>query len=280
MNYKDMLLESESGYMMPFAVYEEEELPTTLGFGKQRHPSTGQDFNHLGVDFAVKDKPLYAIASGTIIGAGEESVHKNYIVAKYGKYEVTYGHISEAYAPYGTAITAGQVIAKCGEFLHIGVRFDGEDIDPMEFLNMIYANIQQLAAMGIKSKPTSDRMGNKKIHTKFDENQEEITMMMLQWLSSYMSDIRTGRYSTPSRVELELRNILSQAASKNYFFEKMPDVSNPLGLGVRSAPLAEKIQNILIEDFLAYMVANHSIYPTGWSEQQKKNFLIKQQKTD
>lgn len=280
MNYKDMLLESESGYMMPFAVYEEEELPTALGYGKQKHPATGKEFYHQGVDFAVKDKPLYAIGTGTIIGIGEESVHKNYIVAKYGKYEVTYGHISEAYVPYGTQIAAGQEIAKCGEFLHIGVRFDGEDIDPMEFLSMIYANIQQLAAMGIKRKPASARIGDKKIRTKFDETQEEITMMMLQWLSTYMSDIREGRYTTPTRVEMSLRNILSQAASKNYFFEKMPDVSNPLGLGGRSAPLAEKIQNILIEDFLAYMVANHSIYPTGWNEQQKKNFLIKLQETD
>ena len=37
-NFKDMLLESESGYMMPFALEEKEELPTTLGYGKQRHP--------------------------------------------------------------------------------------------------------------------------------------------------------------------------------------------------------------------------------------------------
>lgn len=50
----------------------------------------------------------------------------------------------------------------------------------------------------------------------------------------------------------------------------MPDVGNPLGLSSRSAPLAEKIQNLLIEDFLGYMVSNHSIYPSNWDEQQKK----------
>lgn len=50
----------------------------------------------------------------------------------------------------------------------------------------------------------------------------------------------------------------------------MPDVGNPLGLSCRSAPLAEKIQNLLIEDFLGYMVSNHSIYPSNWDEQQKK----------
>jgi hypothetical protein len=45
-NFKDMLLESGSGYMMPFALEEKEELPTTLGYGKQRHPMTGEEFNH------------------------------------------------------------------------------------------------------------------------------------------------------------------------------------------------------------------------------------------
>ncbi len=279
MNYKDMLLESESGYMMPIELIEDEELPITLGYGEQKNPKNGQEFNHLGVDFAVKDKDLYAIATGTIIGAGQEAVHGNYIVAKYGKYEVTYGHLSEAYTPYGTKVTAGQVIAKSGDFLHIGVRFDGEDLDPMDFLAMVYANIQQLAAMGILHMP-SGKLGKKDVHTKYDESQDEILMMMLRWFSSYMNDLRTDRYVPPSRFEGSLRNMFTQAAAKNYFFEKMPDVSNPLGLSERSAPLAEKMQNLLIDDFLGYMVSNHSIYPSNWDEQQKKNFLSKLPTTD
>lgn len=279
-NYKDMLLESDSGYMMPFPLDENEELPTTLGYGKQKNPMTGQEFNHMGVDFAVKDKPLYAMATGMVIGAGQESVHGNYIVAKYGKYEVTYGHISEAYTPYGTQIKAGRQIAKCGDFLHLGVRLDGEDLDPMEFLSMVWANIQQLAAMGIKNLPYAEKLGDKSIKTNFDNNQDEILMMMMRWLPSYMNDLRTGRYTPPRRFETSLRNIFTQAANKNYFFEKIPDVSNPLGLTGRSEPLAEKVQNLLLEDFLGYMVSNHSIFPSTWDEQQKKNFLIKLPKTD
>lgn len=279
-NYKDMLLESESGYMMPFPLNEDEELPTTLGYGEQKNPLTGRLFNHKGVDFAVSDKPLYAIATGMVIGAGQETVHGNYIVSKYGKYEVMYGHISEAYTPYGTRIKAGQQIAKCGDFLHIGVRFNGEDIDPMEFLAMVWANIQQLAAMGIKNQPTAEKLGDRTIKTRFDEDQDEILMMMMRWLPSYMNDLRTGSYIPPRRFESTLRNIFTQAASKNYFFEKMPDVGNPLGLTGRSAPLAEKIQNLLLEDFLGYMVSRHSIFPSSWDDQQKKNFLIKQPKTD
>ena len=79
-NFKDMLLESGSGYMMPFALEEKEELPTTLGYGKQRHPMTGEEFNHLGVDFAIKNRDLYAVASGMIVGAGNDALHDNYLL--------------------------------------------------------------------------------------------------------------------------------------------------------------------------------------------------------
>lgn len=279
-NYKDMLLESESGYMMPFPLGENEELQTTLGYGKQRNPMTGQDFIHNGVDFAAKDKPLYAIASGVVVGMGQEAIHGNYIVAKYGKYEVTYGHIAEAYTSYGTQIKAGQQIAQSGDFLHVGVRFNGEELDPMEFLSMIWANIQQLAAMGIKNQPTSEKLGDKTIKTAFDNDQNEILMMMMRWLPNYMNDLHNATYVPPQRFETSLRNIFTQAAAKNYFFEKIPNVGNPLGLTERSAPLAEKIQNLLIEDFLGYMVSHHSIYPSNWDEQQKKNFLTKLPVTD
>ena len=50
MNTKDMLLESASGFMMPFEASEEEEVQVSLGFGEQKHPLTGEVFNHRGVD--------------------------------------------------------------------------------------------------------------------------------------------------------------------------------------------------------------------------------------
>ena len=279
-NYKDMILESASGYMMPFELKESEELPTTLAFGEQTHPMNGEKFNHLGVDFAINGKTLYAMASGIIVGAGQDAQHGNYIVAKYGKYEVKYGHIEEAYTPYGTKITAGQEIAKSGNLLHMGVRFDGHDIDPMEFIAMVYANIEQLAAMGIKAMPTEELHGAKKIKNGNDQDQDSILIMMLRWLPQYMNDLRTGAYTQPDRTDRTLRNIFTQAASKNYYFESMPTINNPLGLSARSVPLVEKIQGLLIEDFLSYMAINHNMYPTTWDEGQKKNFLIKFPKTD
>lgn len=269
-DYKDMLLESASGFMMPFALDEKEELNVILPFGEQTHPKTGEKFQHQGVDYAVKDKPLYAIASGMVIGAGHDAVHENYIIARYGKYEVTYGHISEAYTPYGTNVKAGQEIAHAGEFLHMGVRFNGKELDPDNFIAMIWANIQQLAAMGITHQPTAEVLGNKKIVTKYDDCQDEIMALMLRWLPTYMNELRTKAYTPPKRMEASLKNILSKAADKNYFYETIPNLGNPLGLSGRSAPLVEKIQEILIEDFLGFLAVRQGIYPQSWDESQKK----------
>ena len=60
---------------------------------------------------------------------------------------------------------------------------------------MVYANIQELAAMGIKAMPTSEKLGNKNIKTNFDDSQDEILMMLVRWLPRYMNDLRTGVYT-------------------------------------------------------------------------------------
>lgn len=279
MNYsKDMLLESQSGFMMPFASADDEEIQVTLGFGEQKHPVTGQPFHHRGIDFVCSEKPLFALATGTVVGAGTDAVHGNYIITKYGKYEVKYGHVAEAYVGYGKGVVAGQEIALSGDFLHFEVSFAGEVMDPMEFLGMIYGNILQLQSMGMKGSNIFTNMGVK-VRTDYDEDQEEIEQMMQRWLGSYMLDIMQGTYVPPKRMESSLRNIFAQSADKNYFYEAMPSIGNPLGLSSRGAPLAARFQNLLIGDFLNYMAVRHHVYLSTWDEAQKKKFLSRQPPT-
>ena len=57
MNTKDILLESASGFMMPFEASEEEEVQVSLGFGEQTHPMTGERFHHRGVE--CRPRELY-----------------------------------------------------------------------------------------------------------------------------------------------------------------------------------------------------------------------------
>lgn len=274
-NYKDMLLESESGFSMPFWINDNDSAEVTLGFGDQTHPQTGEKFFHQGVDLVAKDVDLFAMASGAIIGAGQNSQHGYYIVAKYGKYEVEYGHVSEAFMSYGTRVSAGERIARSGDFLHLGVKVDGRVTNPMEFLGMVWANINQLKAMGMDKIPVNDELGGKKFKSPYDQESTDILLMMYRFLPFYFNDLRSGAYVPPTRLESSLRNIFAQAAQKDYFYEAVPNLGNPMGLGARSIPLAEKVQGLLLNDFLSYMALNKGMYPASWGEEQKKNFLSK-----
>ena len=80
---------------------------------------------------------------------------------------------------------------------------------------MIYGNIAQLEAMGIKGHYRLANMGVK-VQTDYDADQEELLQMMLRWLPVYMNDIRLGRYVPPARMEQSLRNIFAQSADRSY----------------------------------------------------------------
>lgn len=275
-NYKDMMLLSGHGYMMPFILVSPDTLQVTLDYGEQNHPMTGGKFIHKGTDLVCKGKDLYAVADGLVTGAGNDAVHDNYIVVKHGKWEVTYGHISEAYTPYGTNVLAGDVIAKSGDFLHLGVRFDGKDLDPMTFLGMLYQNVQLCAAAKLHELPSTDDLDGKEPHTPYDKDKDELMFMFAHWLPSYLNELNNGSYAPSSRIENSLRNVFAQSADKNYFYETLPSAVNPLGLTSRAVPLVEKIQGIIIGDFLNYMALRHGKYLSTWNESQKKNFLLSQ----
>ena len=106
---QDMMLQSDSGYCMPFEE-KGKDVEMSLGYGKQKHPKTGEMFFHHGVDFPVKHYLLSAIATGKVTGLGNDAVHGIYQVIRYGQYEVTYSHLSNVFANYGTDVKAGQTV--------------------------------------------------------------------------------------------------------------------------------------------------------------------------
>lgn len=272
MDKKELFLESPSGFMMPFVFADGTEVQQLLGYGEQTHPNSGERFDHKGIDFVADHIPLLAVASGTVVGVGNDAVHEDYIITRYGKFEVKYGHVQEIYCRYGTNVVAGQQIAQSGAFLHFEVRVDGQTINPEDFLSMLFGNVAQLESMGIKGHPQLVSF-NVPVHTDYDQDQSEIVDLMLRWFPTYLNDMRLGAYQPADRLEQSLRNIFSQAAEKNYFFEEIPAVSNPLGLSVRGGALAGKVQNLIIGDFLSYLATRHNVYVSTWGEAQKKKFM-------
>ena len=109
------------------------------------------------------------------------------------------------------------------------------------------------------------------IPSPYDTDRQEIETLMLRFLPSYFEDLQQGAYSLPEHTEQSLRNIFSLGAGKHYFYETMPTMANPLGIGNRCMPLAAKVQNLLIADFLNYLALRHQVYLSTIDEVLKKN---------
>ena len=266
---QEMILSSPSGYCMPFEE-RDKEVEMTLGYGKQINSQTGVEFFHHGVDFAAPYYLLSAVASGTVSGIGTDSVHGTYQVIRYGDYEVIYGHLSNILVGYGEPVRAGQTVSVSGDILHMETKYKGKEIDPIEFLTMIYGNIRNMERRKTSFEEQDLAAIAEGVRTRYDKEKEEIEELMLRFFPVYLNDLGSGAYSLPQRTEAALRSILTMASSRNYFFEAMPSMENPMGLGRRSVPLAAKVQNLLIEDFLNYLALIHETYLSTWDDGIKK----------
>lgn len=266
---QEMILRSDSGYCMP---YEEKgrDVQMSLGYGKQKHPYTGEPFFHHGVDFKTNHYLLSAVATGKITGLGNDAVHGIYQVTRYGDYEVKYAHLSNVFSNYGSEVKAGQVIAVSGEILHMEVKYKGEELNPLEFLTMIYSNLKVMEQNGQPGAVPQFVTLDMDVRTMYDKDSKEIENLMMRFFPDYMKDISLGAYTLPEHTQFTLRNIFSLSATKNYFYETIPSMANPLGMGARSIPIAERVQNLLIGDFLNYLALRHQIFLSSLSEHEKK----------
>ena len=219
MKYTEEMILHSSGYCMPFEAPQGEDVELSLGYGEQTHPETGEKFFHHGIDFSVRCRMLSAVADGIVSGVGNDAAHGICQTIRYGEYEVTYGHLSNVFAQFGQRVKAGQTVALSGEWLHLEVRFKGEELNPIEFLTMLYGNIRALQeadgnATGGFYEPAPA--------TDYEKDREEIEVLMLRFLPYYMEDLRRGAYTLPEHTEQSLRHIFTVGAMKEYFYENMP----------------------------------------------------------
>ena len=271
---EEMILHSESGYSMPFEEPQGKDVELSLGYGEQADPATGEKFFHHGIDFNIRCYMLSAIASGIVSGVGNDPAHGICQTIRYGEYEVTYGHLSNVFAQFGQRVKAGQTVALSGDRLHLEVRFKGEELNPIEFLTMLYGNIRAMRqAAGRDTAGFSDL--EMTLQTDYEKDKREIEELMLRFLPHYMEDLQRGAYTLPGHTEQSLRNIFTIGAMKEYFYERMPSMANPLGLGHKAMPLACKVQNLLIGDFLNYLALRHDVYLSTMGGDVKKNSMTK-----
>ena len=131
---EEMILQSPSGYCMPFEEEKNKEVTLSKGYGEQKDAVTRETSFHHGINFHASHRPLAAVASGVVSSIGTDKEHGVYIVIRYGKYEVTYAHLANIFIRFGQKVKAGQTVAISGNDLHMEVAFDGEELNPIEFL--------------------------------------------------------------------------------------------------------------------------------------------------
>ena len=184
---EEMILQSDSGYCMPFEEQQGKDVELSLGYGEQTDPATGEKFFPHGIDFNVRCYMLSALASGIVSGVGNDSGHGICQTIRYGQYEVTYGHLSNVFAQFGRQVKAGQTVAMSGDLLHVGVKFKGEEMDPLEFLAMLYGNIKAMQEAGGDS---AGGFYDGAPETDYERDREEIERLMFRFLPLYMDDLR------------------------------------------------------------------------------------------
>lgn len=113
----------------------------TSGFSRGRfHPILKVRRPHTGTDFgAPSGTPVRAVASGTVVRAGYNGGHGNYIEIQHdGRYRTSYSHLSRIQVRKGEKVAQGQGIGAVGStgmstgpHLHFQLWVDGKLTDPM-----------------------------------------------------------------------------------------------------------------------------------------------------
>ncbi len=115
-------------------------------FGMRTHPTTGVYKMHTGVDIAgsgIRNKPILAANSGTVLKAGWHTAYGNYVVIDHGGgCSTLYGHANRLNVSAGQKVTRGDVIAyvgstgySTGPHLHFEIYENGEYKNPLSFFN-------------------------------------------------------------------------------------------------------------------------------------------------
>lgn len=100
--------------------------------------------------------------------------------------------------------------------------------------------------------------------------------MYNRFFGSYMKDMLFNRYQVPKATENTLRDIIQEGSRLGAYYEHIPSMLNPLGLGERSFGLIGRIQTLLIQDFLNYLALMQGVFLSSMTEAEKKKLLTGQ----
>lgn len=94
------------------------------------------------------------------------------------------------------------------------VKYKGEELNPLEFLTMIYSNLKVMEQNGQPGAVPQFVTLDMDVRTMYDKDSKEIENLMMRFFPDYMKDISLGAYTLPEHTQFTLRNILSLSATK------------------------------------------------------------------
>ena len=112
-------------------------------FGLRKHPISGKQKLHKGIDFAAPEgEPIYALSDGIIRTAAESSGYGNYIILEHADGLCSlYAHCKKLLVRTGSPVKAGQTIAQVGEtgaatgaHLHLELWRAGKLLNPEDYI--------------------------------------------------------------------------------------------------------------------------------------------------
>ncbi len=112
-------------------------------YGMRNHPISGNREMHKGIDFAGKmSGPVISVAKGVVTFAGTRYGYGKVVDINHGNgYTTRYGHNSKILVSVGDTIEKGFQIAEIGSsgrstgpHVHFEVLKDGQQVDPMKFI--------------------------------------------------------------------------------------------------------------------------------------------------
>ncbi|WP_245831980.1 M23 family metallopeptidase [Solemya velesiana gill symbiont] len=115
-------------------------------YGYRKDPFTGKNAFHHGVDIAgKKDSDVFAVASGVVTFAGEQSGYGYLVEIRHADgYATKYGHNSKIFVEAGDLVTKGQVIGSLGStgrstgpHVHFEIVRNGKTLNPSKYLRKI-----------------------------------------------------------------------------------------------------------------------------------------------
>lgn len=126
-------------YKSKLSVPLKEETYVTSKYGIRKHPITGEEDFHTGVDLAADEgTSIIAPAKGKVMEAGFGEKLGNYVKIRHNDGGISiYGHCKELYVKQGDQVKQGSVIAAVGStgmstgpHLHLAFILDGKYVNP------------------------------------------------------------------------------------------------------------------------------------------------------